>query len=252
MGGVAEPAGGEMSSFSRALSGHAELLCQRSVDGLLLSLTSEEHPAAPALLEEIDVPVVLGDRELSTPGSVTAPGPILAAHRSGTRDAVGHLSDLGRRRMGLILGRCARYSCERPAGMRYAYRQRGLAQTCAVDEAQLDSAQRHGAIGSLLDDEDPATAIVAGGNQLLIGPLQDLRQRGVWIGEDVLVVRCDAIALTELCDPPIAVVWRNLRERGETAMELLLKLIADDGELPETIELQTEFVPPASCRSPRG
>ena len=68
-------------------------------------------------------------------------------------------------------------------------------------EGQLGREHGRGATGALLDGADPPTAIVAGGNQLLVGALEELIRRGLRVGEGISLVSCDATPLTELRCP---------------------------------------------------
>jgi LacI family transcriptional regulator len=225
---------------------HIGLFAQRRVDGLLLSLASEEYPATISALEHFDAPIVLIDREL--PGSVSASA-VLSDHRTGMRAAVGHLLELGHRRIGLILGQPLRFSRERRLGLEDAYRERGLPPTYEIVDGQLHSAHGRRATRLLLDSEDPPTAIVAGGNQILVGTLEELVRRQLTLGEDISLVSCDSVALTELFQPPIAVVRRDERALGSRAAELLLRLLADEN--PDgPLTMPTAFVPRPSCGPP--
>jgi LacI family transcriptional regulator len=227
-------------------AGHVRLLMQRRVDGLLLSLASEEHPATVSTLAQLEAPVVLIDRDL--PREVRASA-VLSDHRTGMRAAVRHLLDLGHRRIGLILGQPMRFSRERRLGLEDAYRERALEPTYRTLEGELGSAHGRSATSRLLDSAEPPTAIVAGGNQILIGTLEELLARGLRVGADISLVSCDAISITELFTPPIAVVRRDNRELGRRAAQLLLRHL-DGDDVRQEVVLPTEFVPRASCAPP--
>ena len=238
---------------------HIRLFQQRRVDGLLLSLAAEDDPQTLALLAAIETPIVLIDRELRGAVGKRASA-VLSDHRSGMRDAVGHLLDLGHRRIGMILGQPMRFSRERLEGLKDAYEARGLPPTYAVVEGQLEPRHGRAATQTLLDAAEPATALVAGGNQLLNGALAEIQQRGLRVGEDLSLVSCDEISLTQLYQPPIAVVRRDTRALGRRAAELLLSQLesqeeGDDGRMrstraPETVLLPTEFIARPSCAPP--
>jgi LacI family transcriptional regulator len=227
-------------------AGHVRLLMQRRVDGLLLSLASEEHGDTVAALERLDAPIVLIDREL--PRGVRASA-VLSDHRTGMRAAVRHLLDLGHRRIGLILGQPMRFSRERRLGLEEAYRERSLEPEYTILEGQLGSAHGRSATSRLLEGPEPPTAIVAGGNQLLIGTLEELQRRELRVGADISLVSCDAISITELFTPPIAVVRRDTRELGRRAAQLLLRHLEGE-DVRQEVVLPTEFVPRASCAPP--
>ena len=225
---------------------HLRLLTRRRVDGLLLSLAAEDDPETVDLLEKTDIPIVLIDREL--PPSVEA-GSVISEHRDGMRSAVGTLLDLGHRRIGLILGPGLRFSRERLVGLRDAYAERGLTDESLVLEGTLTEEFGREATARMLDDRSPVTAIVAGGNQLVSGALAELRARDVRVGDDISLVSCDAISVTEVFTPPNAVVRRDNRELGRKAAQFLLEQMRDD-LAPRQIVLPTEFVRRASCAPP--
>ncbi|HEU4703689.1 MAG TPA: LacI family DNA-binding transcriptional regulator [Conexibacter sp.] len=228
---------------------HVAMLRQRRVDGMLLSLAAEDHPGTLAALADAEVPAVLIDRELAGPPDGVRLGAVLSDHRSGMRDAVAHLLELGHRRIGLILGQPMRFSRERLRGLEDAYAERDLPATHVVIEGRLGSEHGRAATAQLLDGADPVTAVVAGGNQLLIGALQEIRARGLRIGSELSLVSCDEVPLTELLEPPIAVVRRDTGELGLRATQMLLDAIAHE-TVPETVVLPTEFVPRPSCAPP--
>jgi LacI family transcriptional regulator len=238
---------------------HIRLFQQRRVDGLLLSLAAEDDPQTLALLGAIETPIVLIDRELRGDAGTRASA-VLSDHRSGMRDAVGHLLDLGHRRIGMILGQPMRFSRERLGGLKDAYKARGVAPAYSVVEGQLEARHGRAATQKLLDAAEPPTALVAGGNQLLNGALEEIQQRGLQLGADLSLVSCDEISLTQLYQPPIAVVRRDIRALGRRAAELLLSQLEaqeedDEGRMrvtrdPEVVLLPTEFVARPSCAAP--
>lgn len=225
---------------------HVGLLEQRRVDGLLLSLAAEDDPATLSLLSRIDSPIVLIDREL--PPTVRASA-VLSDHRSGMRAAVAHLLELGHREIGLILGQPLRFTRERRIGLQEAYQERRLAPTYTIVEGRLGTSHGREATRGLLSSDRPPTALVAGGNQLVVGALEELRDRGLRVGRDVSLVSCDTVSVTELYDPPIAVVRRDNAEIGRCAAQLLLDQLDNEAE-PKQIVLPTEFLARPSCAPP--
>lgn len=225
---------------------HVRLLQQRRVDGLLLSLAAEDDETTTDLLRTLDTPVVLIDRELGVDVHASA---VLSEHRIGTAAAVDHLLELGHRDIALILGQPVRPSRERLHGLEDAYRERGLEQTYTVLQGELTAEHGHAATRELLDRDPPPTAIIAGGNQIMVGALREIVARGVAVGPELSVVCCDDVAITELFSPPIAVVRRDYAEMGRQAAELLLERLGGD-DPPRTVTLPTEFVVRPSCAAP--
>ncbi len=226
---------------------HIIMLDNRRVDGFLVATAVEGHRATSAALRATDAPVTVIDRNL--PASLMA-STVFFDHRRGMRDAVGHLLDLGHRRISLVLGQRFRPTEERRRGLEDAYEMRDLPPTFDVVEGHY--AERHGmaAAEQVLDGSDPPTAIVAGSNQLLTGSLRILKRRGLRLGRDISIASCDEISLTELHDPPIAVVHRDNAEIGRRGAELLLRRLEGE-QKPATVTLPTWFEPRASCAPPR-
>ena len=227
---------------------HVAILQQRRADGLLLSLAAEDHTGTLEALADAALPTVLIDRELRDSPEIT-PSAVLSDHRSGMRDAVSYLLGLGHSRIGLVVGPPMRSTRERRGGLEDAYAARGLPATYVVLTGHLDPNHGRQATAEMLDSPEPVTAIVAGSNQILLGVLQELRSRDLRIGTDISLVSCDEVALTQLLDPPVAVVRRDTRALGLRAAEMLLRAI-DTGGARETLVLPTEFVPRASCEVP--
>ena len=141
------------------------------------------------------------------------------------KQALNHLIDLGHRRIGLIVGLPVRATAERKAALTAAFEERGLDPTYLIfesDDLSFDSG-RDGA-RALLDDPTPPTAILVGGNQLVVGALTEIRSRGLRIPEDLSIVSTDDIGRHALFLPtPIATVRRDNVELGAGAATLLLE-----------------------------
>jgi len=225
---------------------HIALLSHRRVDGLVISVLDETHPEALGRLAELDIPVVVLDRNLTPEIPVSR---VLSDHRSGMKAAGLHLLDLGHRRIALIGGGGVRPALERRVGLEEAFAARGLPPTFTIDGGTF--AVEHGAASmrALLDRPEPPTAVIAGGNQVMLGALRVVSERGVTLGRDLSFVGCDDVAITELFQTGVAVVRRDNFAMGRTAAELLLARMRD-GSVPSDVVLPTEFVARPSCGPP--
>ncbi len=225
---------------------HIRLLSQRRVDGLVISVLDETHPETIARLEELEIPVVVLDRSLPTEIPVSR---VLSDHRSGMNAAVTHLLDLGHRRIALIGGTGVRPALERRAGLVDAFAARGLPPTYLVDEGSLAVEHGTAAMHRLLALPEPPTAVIAGGNQLMLGALRVVAERGITLGTELSFVGCDDIAITDLFQPAVAVVRRDNFAMGRAAADLLLARIRN-GATPSDVVLPTTFVARPSCGAP--
>lgn len=218
------------------------LLMQRRIDGVILSLSREDHEPTIAGIRELDVPFVLVDRD-PPPGMKILS--VAFDHRAGTAAATRHLIEYGHRNFALIIGGPRRPANQRRLGVEDSLRETDNAVLHTFDgDFSLD----HGiaATRQILSMSPCPTAIVAGGNLLLQGSLRVLREEGIRLGADLSLVGCDDATVAGLYDPQIAIVRRDLRAGGVAAAELLLAAMAGDAT-PQEKTLPTEFVARASC-----
>ena len=221
---------------------HIALLAQRRVDGIILSVSDEQNPATLAALERLEIPVVVLDRDVDVGHTLH----VYTDHQVGMRQAVSYLLDLGHRNIAMINGQPMRPVKERRAALEACYAERGLPETYRVANGVFSVDYGARAAGELLSLEDPPTAIIAGGNQLMLGSLRVLHSRGLRLGRDVSFVGCDDIPISELYDPPIAVVRRDTGAIGRSAAELMLALLGGADDVADAT-LPSEFVARASC-----
>jgi LacI family transcriptional regulator len=224
---------------------HIGLLRRRRVDGLLLSLADEAAEETAAALEKAEVPRVLVDRDLPPPG---ASGAVLSDHAAGITAAAEHLISLGHKRIGLVNGNPrVRPARERERALRRACR-RHPGAIAVVRSGSFTAEHGQAATASLLAATEPVTAIIAGGNQILAGVLQALRQAGVQAPSGISLVTCDDVPLSEFLDPPIATITRNPEEMGTVAAEILLEQL--HGRTARSAMLPVHFRATASCGPP--
>ncbi|MGZ4399225.1 MAG: LacI family DNA-binding transcriptional regulator [Gaiellaceae bacterium] len=222
---------------------HIRLLEQRRVDGLLLSLAEEHHPATVRALRELDIPTTLVDRDI--PEGIRARSAIFD-HRAGMAAAAQHLLELGHRDVALIIGGPQLPARERRRGVEETFQESGTGARCHVFQGEFSGEYGAGATAMILRRESRPTAIIAGGNMLMQGALRQLHAEGVRVGTDISFIGCDDVAFAELHEPPIAVVDRDVNAMGVAAAELLLAQMAGETDL-EDVVLPTRFVPRASC-----
>jgi LacI family transcriptional regulator len=227
---------------------HIRFFQSRRVDGMILSLASETHAPTVEAIEAANVPVVLVDRELSDELGASA---VFNDHTTGMESAVRHLIGLGHRKIALITGSVEQL----PGRQRIKGMQNVIAESNgAVEGVYLPGSfsREHGEVAarSLLAGPDRPTAIIAGGNQLLIGCLRVLNESEMRVPDDVSLVTCDDVPLSELYRPPIATITRDTVGLGRTAADLLLRRLGENPRPAETVVLATVFTPRASVAGP--
>jgi LacI family transcriptional regulator len=222
---------------------HVRFFQTRQVDGMILSLASERGSKTIDLLAHVDVPLVMIDREV--PAELGA-SVVRSDHRTGMRAAVEHLLDLGHRRIALITGALDLWPVrERIAGMAEAVAGRGIRDETITMTGSLSADHGEASAEHLLNMTPRPTAIIAGGNQVLAGCVRALVRNGIRVPDEMSLVTCDEVALSELHSPPISSVGRDTRALGRVAAELLLEGLAGSTE-PKMVLLPTAYTPRAS------
>jgi LacI family transcriptional regulator len=181
-----------------------------------------------------------------------------ATNWAGGFAATEHLTQLGHRRIAIIAGpRDMTCSIERLDGYRAA-----LGRVDIPSDPQLirhgdfyTEGGREGA-ASLLDIDDPPTAIFAGSDQQARGVYDEAQARGLRIPEDLSVVGFDNVDLCEWMSPRLTTVAQPLAQMAALAIRTVLQPHTS-GERAPRVELAThlvvresttEFVPRAKTR----
>ena len=222
---------------------HIRFFQARRVDGMILSLASERQQETLDVLAQVDVPVIMVDRDVDAQLDASI---VRNDHKAGMRAAVDHLLDLGHRRIVLITGGLDLWPVrERIAGLTEAVTARGVPDETTSLVGSLSAEHGERSTEQVLAMDPRPTAIIAGGNQVLAGCIRSLHRHGIRIPEDISLVTCDEVDLSELHIPPIASIARDTLRLGNTAAELLLERI--NGGEPRTVLLATTFTARPSC-----
>lgn len=149
---------------------------------------------------------------------------------AGARAAVEHLLSLGHRRIGLVNGPLdVRQSVDRRNGVLAALAAAGLDPADCLAEVEAQASGRSytadaGAAGAarLLDGEAAPSALFCANDQMAIGAMRVLRERGLRIPQDVAIVGYDDVAVASELITPLTSVRQPMRQIGWTAADLLL------------------------------
>jgi LacI family transcriptional regulator len=227
-----------------------ETLRQRGVDGLIVATARHIDPALDRLVAS-GVPVVQMNRRSSN-RSIPA---VTADDRTGARQAVAHLAELGHRAIAHVGGPQAHSTGRgRLAGYRAGMRAGGLpvpdgyvalGRAVTIDEGARASA-------ALLAEHPEITAIVAGNDLMALGCYDALRAAGLRCPDDVSVTGFNDMTFADRFNPPLTTIRFDPHEMGTAAVDLLMPRLRGPGE-PEgavRLELETELVVRASTAPP--
>ena len=215
---------------------------QRRVDGILVA-ASRVGAVHGKRLAGTKIPIVLINNQ--HPGEF--------AHSVGidnvtaSRAIVGHLLDLGHRRIAFIGDRLGYQSdAERYAGYR--------AMMPDVDPKLVmrgDGKPEQGewAATQLLGLSRPPSAIICYNDMTALGALRASATRGLRVPEDVSIAGFDDLFVASYTSPPLTTIRQPKQEMGRRAMSILLQLLA--GEEPESrILLPGELIVRGSTAPP--
>ncbi|MFG2456480.1 LacI family DNA-binding transcriptional regulator [Streptomyces sp. NPDC048523] len=216
------------------------------VDGALVFSLHLDDPL-PGLIQRAGVPTVFGGR----PGWSDGTTDILyvdSDNRGGAREAVRHLTGLGRTRVAHITGPLDQTSAaDRLDGYKDVM---GDADPRLVVPGDFTPAGGERAMRTLLDTFEDVDAVFAANDLTASGALRVLRERGRRVPEDVAVIGFDdMLPVAEQTDPPLTTVRQDIEEMGRLMARLLLGGLdpADAGAAPAGVVLPTTLVRRASA-----
>jgi DNA-binding LacI/PurR family transcriptional regulator len=105
-------------------------------------------------------------------------------------------------------------------------------------------------IGHRLAALDELTAVLAGNDQMALGLLRALSERGRGVPGDVSVVGFDDIPEAAFFPPPLTTVRQDFGELGRRAMHMLMDRISGDGRFVPSMPIIPDLVVRASAAPP--
>ena len=86
------------------------------------------------------------------------------------------------------------------------------------------------------------TAIFVANDQMALGVLRALHERGREIPREVSIVGFDDIPEAQYFTPPLTTVRQDFSEMGRSSLRLLLELMQDTGQPPQRVTIAPELV----------
>lgn len=241
-----------LANSGERVGAEAELVQQffaHRTDGLLMNMSDETNQHLVQALQNSQVPTVLMDRE---PAGVNLDR-VMTDHSYGMEQAADYLLKLGHKRIALITAD-QRISPGRARieGYKAAHAAAGINVDPGLIRARsLSAAHGFQEMFLLWNRPERPTAVIAGGNQILLGVLRAARQLRIAVPKELSLISCDETELAELVSPPVTVIWRDLALVGRTAADLLLQRISGRRtDVPQRIVLPTELRVRESCGPP--
>ncbi|MBC7688673.1 MAG: LacI family DNA-binding transcriptional regulator [Aquabacterium sp.] len=220
-------------------------LASRSVDGLLVSLSSETTDLSHFIrLYEKGLPIVFFDRV--TNEIITHQ--VTADNYKASYEATLHLINNGYKKIALIsLAPYLSVTKERVEGYKDALLQNGLpfnekyVKYCT--HGGMIAEEIEAALDNLLRIKQKPDALVAAGDRITTGSLAAIKNLQLKVPRDIAVVGFTNSNIPELLDPTLTTIRMPAFEMGQVATELLIQMIESKKPIAEfeTKVLQTEF-----------
>ena len=220
---------------------YINMLAGKQVDGFIL---------CGSRLDEQQLQWAAGRQRIAAVTSRRPHGVSVIALRgdSGLRTITSHIIQLGHRRIGHV-GSAIGSGGERTTG----YRQALMAHGMPVDEGSIAIVQRatidtgRTAARELLQRHPDITAITCFNDLVAIGALLACADLGRRVPDDVSVAGFDDIDLASLVSPALTTMRIPRFNLGQMVMELMLRVIADQGIHAESLAVEPELVVRQSC-----
>lgn len=231
--------------------------------------TQDEVRGAFSRLEElaVDAVIVIMEVHLLDAATVTLPPHVQVVvvdsdagdrytvvdtdQSGGTRTAVQHLLDLGHRTVWHLGG---------PEGSFAAQRRTDAWRATLIEAGRTIpplvrgdwSAESGYRAGLELAARDECTAVFAANDQMALGLLRALHERGRRVPEDVSVIGFDDIPEASSFLPPLTTLHQDFAEVGRLCVEAVLRNMRLGGAQRGTTLVPTRLVPRSSTAPPKG
>jgi DNA-binding LacI/PurR family transcriptional regulator len=213
------------------------------VDGVIVTGDSRDFQILDSLLNS-QMPFVMVGEEPERPDLSY----VDTDNFSGAYMATEHLIELGHRRIGLIAAKNNRSSERRINGYKKALSDHQIEvddQLIAYGNYSADSGYH--AIREILPQKPEA--IFAINDAMAMGCMRALREAKIRVPDDMSVVGFDDLPYALQTDPPLTTVRQPIQESGCEAVELLIKLLAQDEPQPISTILPNTLIVRGTTRA---
>jgi alanine racemase len=243
---AAEQEGYALHFISPLRGSLARAMGRATVDGVVVVGLAAGHPEVEQI-RAAGVPLVMVDSS-ALPDQ---PG-VEVDDEGGALAAAEHLIGLGHRKL-LVVGVEPPTPGDRaePEGV-MARRMRGYLAALAARNLELHDdavvvgpATIEGGIAALRrawEDGLRPTGVLAMSDAMAIGVLRAARELDLRVPEDLSVVGFDDIDISQHTSPPLTTVHQPIRQKGESAVRLLLSVVERRDRTPEHLRLETRLI----------
>ncbi|ANZ34438.1 ribose utilization transcriptional repressor RbsR [Staphylococcus carnosus] len=225
-----------LTTTGKELESNIKHLVERGRDGLVIGRLIENPEALDTYLKKRNVPYVVLDQ--SEDHGFT--DMIRTDENAGGQLAAEHLVELGHRSMAIVQPyEMMTNMKDRVHGFMTYCQKHGISKP-AIYETTLSKAGGASIVPSII--ESKATAVFAINDELAIGIMRGMADRGMSVPNDLSLVGYDDIDFARYIIPSLTTVAQPMEDIGALALTLIMKKIQNQGSDTEKIELPNKLV----------
>ena len=224
-------------------------LVQRRVDGIILAPSADPEHRALEFLTGSKTPFVLVDRLTSS----KVDG-VCSQNRRAMEVLVEHLIGHGHSRIGLVAGEPGfKSTLERLDGYERCLQKHRLEiDPELISAGNPTSEDARASANALFKLKSRPMAIASGNNLATIGIMKAVRDSGLRIPDDIVLIGFDDFEWADCFEPRLTVIAQSSDQIGMRAAELLAERIKHPDAPPRSIRLATHLIKRRSCGCPEA
>ncbi len=195
---------------------------EKRVDGLIY-ISGKMPQSCEQALQNLDIPVVVVSRHIHSN--------LPSVHINNVQEsikAVQYLIDLGHSNIAMISGdyKDIESGALRVKGYKRALEENNIEfkpELIFEGDFKIDSGIK--AMEKILKIKPRPTAVFAGSDEMAVGAIKTIKKAGLKVPEDISVIGFDNNIIARVSEPELTTVGQPESEIGETAMDMLHKLI---------------------------
>ncbi|MHD0396353.1 ribose utilization transcriptional repressor RbsR [Staphylococcus simulans] len=225
-----------LSTSGDHLEHNIQHLVERGMDGLVIARLIDQPESMNQYLERHNVPYVVLDQ--SEDNGYT--DIIRTDEQTGGTLAAEHLINLNHRHIAIVEPYEMMSNMQaRVQGFEAYCQSQGVPIPLKV-KTELSPSGGKQIVDQIIDSQ--VTAVFAINDEMAIGIIRGLRERGKAVPEDISVVGYDNISFSQYMTPALTTVAQPIALIGETALRLIVKKITHTTQGVERIELPNELI----------
>lgn len=213
-------------------------MLERSIDGLIIASATMTTDTINRIIGARDVPYILFDQNYAQEGTR-----VLTDDYRGGELAAQHLADLGHKKIAILEpNELSENFTQRLTGFQDCLRKNHIELDVAHNVIKAPLSRRGGYDAAAAVIKAGVTAAFAGNDDMAIGLMRGLRERGVKVPDQISIMGYDDIYLDEYVSPQLTTIRQPIMDLGIGAAKMLLNKIHSDQEQEQIQRFPVELV----------